>query len=53
MLNLQLHVHLRHHLRDTSFGSPNEMAKNTDDEELEVDLDFAEMTFANPDSAYS
>ena len=42
-----------HHLHDSSFGSPNEMAKNTDDEELEVDLDVVEMTFANPDSAYS
>ena len=37
---------------DSSLGSPNEMAKNTD-EELEVDLDVVEMTFANPDSAYS
>ena len=33
-----------HHLHDSSFGSPNEMAKNTDDEELEVDLDVVEMT---------
>ena len=32
-----------HHLHDSSFGSPNEMAKNTD-EELEVDLDVVEMT---------
>ena len=37
---------------DSSLGSPNEMAKNTD-EELEVDFDVVEMTFANPDSAYS
>ena len=37
---------------DSSLGSPNEMAKNTD-EKLEVDLDVVEMTFANPDSAYS
>ena len=29
------------------------MAKNTDDEELEVDSDVVEMTFANPDSAYT
>ena len=29
------------------------MAKNTDDEELDVDLDVVEMTFANPDSVYS
>ena len=35
----------------SSLGSPNEMAENTDDE-LEVDLDV-EMTFPNPDSAYS
>ena len=33
-----------HHLHDSSFGSPNEIAKNTDDEELEVDLDVVEMT---------
>ena len=37
---------------DSSLGSPNEIAKNTD-EELEVDFDVVEMTFANPDSAYS
>ena len=37
---------------DSSLGSPNEMAENTDDEEYEVDLDVVEMTFANPDSAY-
>ena len=29
---------------DSSFGSPNEMAKNIDDEEFEVDLDVDEMT---------
>ena len=34
----------QHHLHDSSFGSPNEMAKNIDDEELEVDLDVDEMT---------
>ena len=37
---------------DSSLGSPNEMAKNTD-KEVEVDLDVVEMAFANPDSAYS
>ena len=37
---------------DSSLGSPNDMKENTD-EELEVDLDVVEMTFANPDSAYS
>ena len=42
-----------HHLHDSSFDSPNEMAKNTDDKELDVDIDVVEMTFANPDSAYS
>ena len=54
MLNL-LHMQevSHHHLHDSSFDSPNEMAKNTDDEELDVDLDVVEMTFANPDSVYS
>ena len=42
-----------HHLHGSSFDSPNDMAMNTDDEELEVDLDVVEMTLANPDSAYS
>ena len=37
---------------DSSLGSPNELVKNTD-EELDVDLDVVEMTFANPDSVYS
>ena len=38
---------------DSSLGSPNEMAENTDDEELEVALDVVEMNFVNPDNAYS
>ena len=55
MLNLLLHMQevSHHHLHDSSFDSPNEMAKNTDDKELDVDIDVVEMTFANPDSAYS
>ena len=52
MLNLQSHVGSVPSSPHSSLDSPNEMAKNTD-EELEVDLDVVEMTFANPDSAYS
>ena len=41
---------------DSFLGSPNKMAENADDEELDalgVDLEVVEMTFTKTDSAYA